>query len=101
MFCFILWTTLIQKFQEINMKKIILIAASMISVTIAQSENDHKKCKPFNFLIGKWEDNNILPACLWEEPEWYNCNRWVQTVFKRRNWRETGGIEGKGKFLTI
>ncbi len=35
------------------MKKIILIAASMISVTTAQSENDHKKCKPFNFLIGK------------------------------------------------
>ena len=35
------------------MKKIILIAASMISVTTAQSENDHKKWKPFNFLIGK------------------------------------------------
>ena len=35
------------------MKKIMLIAASMISVTTAQSENDHKKWKPFNFLIGK------------------------------------------------
>jgi len=41
-----------------------LIAASMISVTTVQSENDHKKCKPFNFLIGKWEGNNVLPACL-------------------------------------